>query len=40
MIMMPITKPAAKADSEATSKPIKVPPDLNIGATVKAAKKP
>ena len=31
---------AASADSDATSKPKRDPPDLSIGATVKAAKNP
>jgi hypothetical protein len=37
---MPITNPAANADSEATSRPNIEPVDLKKGATVKAAKKP
>ena len=40
MIIIPITNPAAKADSEATSKPNIEPVVLKKGATVKAAKKP
>ena len=40
MIMMPITRPAARALSDATSRP-SIPPELRMkGATVRAAKKP
>ena len=40
MIMMPMTIPAAKADSEDTVRPIDSPVFLKKGATVRAAKKP
>ena len=40
MIIMPITKPAANADSDATSSPISPPVSRKNGATVKAAKNP
>jgi hypothetical protein len=40
MIITPITKPAAKALSEETSKPNFSPISLKKGPTVKAAKKP
>ena len=40
MIIMPITRPAASADSEATSRPSASPEPRISGATVSAAKKP
>jgi hypothetical protein len=40
IIMMPMTKPAASADSEETSSPAPSPRRRMNGATVKAAKKP
>ena len=40
MIMMPITRPAASALSEATSSPTAAPASRRNGATVRAAKKP
>ena len=40
MIIMPMTRPAASADSEATFRPIASPQPRMSGATVNAAKKP
>ena len=40
MIIMPMTRPAARADSEATVRPIDSPLPRIRGATVSAAKKP
>ncbi len=40
MIMMPMTTPAASADSEETSRPMPSPTPRKKGATVRAAKKP
>ena len=40
MIMIPITRPAASADSDATSRPRLMPLARMKGATVNAAKKP
>ena len=39
-IMIPITRPAASALSEATERPIAVPRSRTTGATTSAAKKP
>jgi hypothetical protein len=40
MIMMPMTKPAASALSEATSRPKALPALRTAGATTRAAKNP
>ena len=40
MIIMPMTRPAASAHSEATSRPTASPQPRMSGATVSAAKKP
>ena len=40
MIMMPMTMPAASADSDATLRPTLSPRSRKNGATVSAAKKP
>ena len=40
MIIMPMTRPAASADSEATLSPIASPQPRRNGATESAAKKP
>ena len=40
MIMIPITRPAASALSEATLRPNVAPVSRTMGATVSAAKKP